>query len=259
MKLRVVPARTGMLWVRLGMKAFFKQPLALAGLFFLFMACVSVLSIVPVLGNIMALALLPAATLGLMEASRMAAEGKFPMPRVLASALTAGKSTRQAMLVLGGWYAVAFLGVMAVSALVDGGDFARLYLVGGSLSQEALLDSDFQMATWVALGLYLPVSLMFWHAPALVFWYGIAPVKSLFFSFMACKRNFGALTVFGLTWLGTFVLVGLAITLIGSLLGSPELAGAAMFPVAMVMASMFFSSIYFTFRDSFELPPEPTA
>ena len=108
MKLRVVPARTGMLWVRLGMKAFFKQPLALAGLFFLFMACVSVLSIVPVLGNIMALALLPAATLGLMEASRMAAEGKFPMPRVLASALTAGKSTRQAMLVLGGWYAVAF-------------------------------------------------------------------------------------------------------------------------------------------------------
>ena len=137
MKLRVVSARTGMLWVRLGMKAFFKQPLALVGLFLLFMACVSVLSIVPVLGNVLALALLPAATLGLIEASRMAADGKFPMPRVLASALTAGKSTRQAMLVLGGWYAVAFLGVMAVSALVDGGDFARLYLVGGSLDQKA--------------------------------------------------------------------------------------------------------------------------
>lgn len=258
MKLQVVPARTGILWVRLGMKAFFKQPLALAGLFFLFMAAVSVLSIVPMLGNIMALTLLPAATLGLMAATRMAADGKFPMPRILATAFTAGAATRKNMLVLGVFYAIGFLGVMGASALVDGGDFARLYLVGGSLSQETVLDPDFQMATWVALGLYLPVSLMFWHAPALVFWYGVTPLKSLFFSFIACKRNFGALTVFGLTWLGTFVLVGLAVTLVGSLLGSPELAGAAMFPVAMVMASMFFVSIYFTFRDSFDLNEEPT-
>ena len=44
MKLNVVPARTGLLWVRLGIKAFFKQPLALAGLFFMYMAVVLVIS-----------------------------------------------------------------------------------------------------------------------------------------------------------------------------------------------------------------------
>ena len=41
------------------MRTFFRQPLALTGLFFIFMAVMSVISIVPVIGNVLALALLP--------------------------------------------------------------------------------------------------------------------------------------------------------------------------------------------------------
>jgi len=37
MKLNIVPARTGITWVKLGIQTFFKQPLALAGLFFLWL------------------------------------------------------------------------------------------------------------------------------------------------------------------------------------------------------------------------------
>ena len=65
MKLNIVPARTGLLWVRLGLRTFWAQPLALAGLFFLFMTVMSVASLIPFVGNALALALLPAATLGL--------------------------------------------------------------------------------------------------------------------------------------------------------------------------------------------------
>ena len=61
MQLKLLPAKTGILWVRQGMRTFFRQPLALAGLFFMFMAAVSVASIVPVVGSMIALALLPAA------------------------------------------------------------------------------------------------------------------------------------------------------------------------------------------------------
>ena len=43
MKLRNVPAGTGLQWVKLGIQTFFRQPLALSGLFFMFMAAVSVL------------------------------------------------------------------------------------------------------------------------------------------------------------------------------------------------------------------------
>ena len=82
---------TGIQWVKLGMRTFFKQPLALAGLFFMFMAVMSVLSIVPVLGNALALALLPAATLGLMAATLESTRGKFPMPSILISAFRAGQ------------------------------------------------------------------------------------------------------------------------------------------------------------------------
>ena len=33
-KLNIVPARTGLQWVKLGIRTFLRQPLALAGLFF---------------------------------------------------------------------------------------------------------------------------------------------------------------------------------------------------------------------------------
>jgi hypothetical protein len=96
---------------------------------------------------------------------------------------------------------------MGVSALFDGGKFARLYLVGGQITRELALDESFQSAMWVAMALYLPLSLLFWHAPALVHWHGVPPLKSLFFSFVACMRNFKAFTLFGLAWVGVFLLV----------------------------------------------------
>ena len=204
----------------------------------------------------MALALLPAATLGLMAATQEAAKGKFPMPSILISAFRAGKQRLRAMMILGALYAAGFLAIMAVVSLIDGGQFAKLYLVGGKITEELVMQSDFQVAMWVTLLLYTPLSLTFWHAPALVHWYGMDPAKSLFFSFMACYKNFGALTVFGLTWMGVFMLGIVAVTVLSALLGSPAFAGAAMFPVALIIFSMFFTSIYFTFRDSFEDTPD---
>ena len=59
MKLNIVPAKNGLLWVKQGIRTFWRQPLAFTGLFFLFMAWVSVLSMVPVLGAVLALLILP--------------------------------------------------------------------------------------------------------------------------------------------------------------------------------------------------------
>ena len=91
MKLNLVTPRTGANWVRDGMRTFFKQPLALGGLFFLFMGLLSVVTMVPVVGGALALMVLPAATVGLMQASALAMAGTFPMPKVLFTALTHGQ------------------------------------------------------------------------------------------------------------------------------------------------------------------------
>ncbi len=256
MKLNIVPARTGITWVKLGFKTFFQQPLAMSGLFFMFMAVLSIATLVPFIGAALALALLPAATLGLMAATQEASKGKFPMPSILISAFRAGKQRLRAMLLLGALYAAGFLALMAISALIDGGQFARLYLVGGKISEDLVLQSEFQTAMWVTMVLYLPLSLMFWHAPALVHWHGVAPVKSLFFSFIACYKNLGALTVYGLTWVAILVLSLVAVTMIATLLGSPMFAAQAMFPVALLLFAIFFTSVYFTFRDSFTDSPD---
>jgi len=257
MKLNLVPARTGLTWVKLGMTTFFRQPLAFAGLFFMFMALISVATLVPVIGSALALALLPAATLGLMAATLEASRGKFPMPTILVSAFRAGRQRVRAMLLLGALYAAGFLAIMAISTVFDGGKFARLYLIGGKITQELVAAPDFQTAMWVSTALYLPLSLLFWHAPALVHWHGVSPVKSLFFSLVACWRNRGAFTVYGLAWLGVFIGGGLGVMLIANLVGSAAFAAAALVPFMLLLASMFFTSMYFTVRDSFaaEEPP----
>jgi len=255
MKLNIVPASRGIQWVKLGVQTFFRQPLALSGLFFMFLAVMSVLSMVPILGSALALALLPGATLGLMAATREASGGKFPMPLILISAFRAGRQQVRSMLILGGLYALGFVLILGCSTLIDGGKFAKLYVMGAPLTAEMLQQGDFQMAMLVASVLYLPLSLLFWHAPALVHWHGIAPVKSLFFSFVACMRNFWALTVYGLVWIGVFLLFGIIMAMLAAMLGNTDAVAAALYPAAMLMAAMVFTSLYFTFLDSFEFNP----
>jgi hypothetical protein len=251
MKLNVVPAKTGSLWVRQGIRAFWKQPLALTGLFFMFMASMSILSLVPMLGEFLALMLLPAATLGLMAATREVELDKFPMPVILAAGFRTTSDGKRNMVTLGLIYALCFVGVMGLSTLMDGGDFAKLYLGGGSLEMDTVMKPEFQNAMWLAMMLYLPLSLVFWHAPALTHWHGVPVAKSLFFSTVACLSNWRAFLVFGLMWSFIFMVTMFAITLIGSVLGDGEFAAITMLPAMLMLASMFFCSTYYSFKDCF--------
>lgn len=251
MKLNVVPAKTGSLWVRQGIRAFWKQPLALTGLFFMFMASMSILSIVPVLGGFLALMLLPAASLGLMAATREVELGKFPMPFILAAGFRNGAEGKRNMVMLGLIYALCFVGVMGLSTMMDGGDFAKLYLVGGNLDVETVMNPDFQNAMWLSIMLYLPLSLVFWHAPALTHWHGVTVGKSFFFSTVACLSNWRAFLVFGVMWTAIFLGTTLVITLIGGLVGDGDFAAMALLPAMLMLAAMFFSSTYYSFKDCF--------
>jgi hypothetical protein len=245
MKLNIVPARTGIEWVKLGIRTFFKQPLALAGLFFLYIAAVILAAQIPYLGLFIGGMLVPAATLGLMAATAEATKGRFPMPSVLLSAFRAGRQQLRAMLVLGVLYTV---GSTLASTLAT--------LVTGSQPDQA---NELDFTALLALLLHTPLFLMFWHAPALVHWHGVTPAKALFFSLVACFRNFGAFAVYSFVWLGVFLGAGMAFGLIGGLIGGPSMARAIMMPTALLLAAMFSTSMYFTFRDSFVATAEAEA
>lgn len=263
MHLQIAPASAGLKWARQGMRAFWRQPLAMSGLFFIFMATVSVVSIVPFIGGALALLVLPALTLGMMAATQTASDGKFPMPSVLFSAFKAGPH-RKTMFHLGSLYAVIFLGVMGVSTLVDGGTFAKVYFGGTAMTPELVAADSFQAALWTSMLLYIPLSMMFWHAPALVHWYGMPAVKSLFFSFVACWRNLKAFAVYVLVWGAVFVAAGTVSLIVSGLLGDAQLMMAIFMPAALMVAAMFFTSMLFSVRDCFSTdvydePPDTAA
>ena len=258
MKLNLVPARTGLSWVKLGAKTFWRQPLAMAGLFFMFMAVVSLLQLVPVLGMALAAALVPAATLGLMAATREAEAGRFPMPILLATAFRGGAERSKSMALLGAMYAIALFVVISASLLFAGPAPADPG-TGGEATAEMMRATLNKPGLWIAMLIYTPVLMAFWHAPALVYWHGVRPVKSLFFSLMACWANKWALVVYTLGWAAVFLLVGLTLGVLASVIGSPQVLSVLAYPLVLIMAAMFHSSVWFTVRDSFQDADEAPA
>ena len=249
MKLKIVPARTGVQWVRLGMQTFLKQPLALAALVFMYSTIAAlVMVLVPYAGPLLAMAMVPAGTLGLMAATKVAETNAFPMPHVLLTGFRASRERVRAMVVLGALYVGAIVLIsLAVHWMIDVPD------ITGKDPAELAQMPEFLQAMLAAMllsaVLYLPVSLAFWHAPALVHWHGVPPVKSLFFSFVACVRNAGAFTVYALVWVAV-AFAGAVATMLAGLV-SPWLSGVVLGACGSIIGIAFYISIYFTFRDSF--------
>ncbi|MBK9237269.1 MAG: hypothetical protein IPO19_15330 [Rhodoferax sp.] len=256
MKLNIVPARTGAVWAKMGIKTFFRQPLAMAGLFFMFMAVLAVIGSVPVIGGALSMTLLPAALVGLMAATRQADSGKFPMPIILLVAFRSGRQQTIAMITLGVLYAIGGLVVSGIASLVDDGTLAKLGTAVDQKNLEQMISAGVPASLWVFLGLSVLLSMAFWYAPALVYWHRVPPVKSVFFSLVACWKNLAALAVYNLVWASVLLTVMAVTLVVATLVTGPATVGGAVFPVTMLFIAMSMTSIYFTFRDTFDVPPE---
>ena len=261
MRLRVVPARTGVQWVREGLRLFFKQPLAFAGLFFIFMAFGQVAAWLPVAGDFIALALVPAFTVGMMAASRAVEAGRFPMPALLLTAFRDSPAKTRSMLVLSALYGGAVLLIVGFAALTgDGAQLGELLAAkGGQITPQAMQDPALQEAARASMRqlmlaslLYLPVSVLFWHAPALVHWHNVPIAKSLFFSAVGVLRNTGAYVVYFMGWMMVTMIAWLALLVVASMLGNVRIAAAGLLPVSLAIATMMMASLWPTFRDSFD-------
>jgi hypothetical protein len=265
MKLQLVPARRGALWVRHGFQAFFHKPLAFSGLFGVFLLAMLVSGIVPLIGPVVFLACLPLVTLGFMLATQQVLQGRFPGITVFSSPLRIDKPRTQALVKLGIAYAVAMLLILALRAWLDNGRSEALQaaLMGGTATPESvramLEDSRLQLSVLSFFGLASLLSVPFWHAPGLIHWGGQGMAQSLFFSTMACWRNKGAFVVYTLTWAAVLFGFVLFSSLLFAVLGQPQWAPFVMMPAALLMSTVFYASLYFTFADCFELPAAPGA
>ena len=277
MKLNLVPARTGVEWVRLGLRNFWRQPLAFVSLFLLFMAVISSVSQLPLVGRFLPLMLLPFSTLAFMVAASVAdsapgngngngnATGDVKKPTGALMFLAVARAMRtewRSLVVLGLISAVYFFLTVLATAVVDGGQFVRSYFLGEAPAKEVLESSRFQVANMLQLCLTLPLVAAMWHAPALVHWHKVEPVKSIFFSLVAMFRNFSAYALFWLVWCGV-VLISLAcvaliatvvigVGSLGSDAGAMAVGNVLMVGTLLALAAMAQASNWFTFRDTFK-------
>jgi hypothetical protein len=252
-KLRQLPARQGALWVRQGLRVFFQRPLAYSMLFGL---CLF-------LAPLMLFAAAPISSLGFMLATGQVLGGRFPLPSVFFEPLRAGGSRLRAQLVLCVAYALAFSLIYFIADAIGGEAFDAFLqaMRDGKSSPEELeplltapgLQSGRALLLVGLAGLSIP----FWHAPALVHWGGLSAPKALFFSTVAWWRNKGALAVYALTWLAVMLLFLTVVTLVFALLGQPQLIMLAIMPSLLMFYAAFYASLYFTFVDCFEAPPNP--
>lgn len=125
-----------------------------------------------------------------------------------------------------------------------------------SADRALLEDAQLQFSLLLRLVLFMPLSLLFWHAPALIHWGGVPVAKALFFSAVACWRNFGAFIGYGLTWSAVVLAFGAITTMLFVFIGQPQLVPLAVMPAALMFSTVFYASLYFTFVDSFSPPTE---
>ena len=255
MKLQSVPAREGVRWVRRGFAVFFKQPMAFAGMFAAFYFTFFLLTLLPLVGPVLQLALLPLGSLGFMAATQVALGGKFPTPRLFIEPLRGPRPQAMALVKLGLGYAAAVFLLTYLIDWVDGGALDALMssFYDGNTSQEVFAArlADSRTAILMLFGAFGLLAVPFWHAPALIRWAGQGCAQALFSSTLACWRNKGAFAVYSLTWVAVVLFFGLAANLVFALIGQIQLVAVAAMPASLIFATVFYASLYFTFVGSF--------
>ena len=263
--LKPVPALKGAHWMRDGFRLFGKHPLAFSVLLVAFLLSALALSLLPVIGSLLVVSALPLLSLGFMIASEAALAGKPIHPGCFLAPLKGDAQRRKRQLALCLAYGAATVLVMLISDAIDDGKFEtlqRLMGQGGKAAEVEALLRDPQLFWGVVwrFGLIALLSVLFWHAPALVHWGDQGPAQALFSSTLAVWRSRGAFVVYLLSWLGIIVAFGVTTALLAGLLSAREMAGILVLPSVLIFSTVFYVSLLFTFNDSFggsRLGPPP--
>ena len=248
MQARIVEARRGAIWLADGWRLFRAAPLGWLALVFAYWIIMTLASVVPIIGVAAASVMVPAFSVGFMAAAR-AASRRGPVE--LGLLFEGFRHHRNSQLVLGAIYFACLGLLLAATMLIDEGALATWMLTGKRPDEETLQSDDFLGALALAALLYAPVLMMFWFAPPLAAWHGIAPIKALFFSFFACLLNWRPFLAYGAVS-ALFALALPLLLLFVLMLASLKIAAMSLvFPLLLVLLPTLFASFYASYRDIF--------
>jgi hypothetical protein len=247
---RIVGAAQGVRWLGEGWALFRAAPLGWLALACVYLLGTNVLALIPVVGFVAALMMVPALTVGMMAAARAASRGAQPHVRMLAEGFQAGG---RAQLGLGAIYFLLSTAVFGAIALADQEGKLRSILAGRTPAGE-LAAAEILLPLAVFALAYAPVLMMFWFAPPLAAWHSTGALKALFFSFVACLMNWRAFLAYGAAVALMMMAVPLAALLALRAFGGADLGVAVaslVFPLLLLMLPTLFASFYVSYRDVF--------
>jgi hypothetical protein len=257
LSLKTPPPASGAQWVRDAFALFGRRPLAFAGLFFAFLFVALLAGLIPLVGPLLQMAMLPLLSLGFMIASASVLQGGAAQPGQFIEPLTADAPRRRRVLALCAAYGLSAVALLLLADLVSGGHLAELqHLVADQDTAPPDLDAlaadrSVFVGTLFALLGASALSVPFWHAPALVYWGGQGVAQALFSSTLAIWRAKGAFLVYALVWFALAALAGVLSALLLGLLGMGQLTGMVALAFGLMFSTAFYFSLVFSFNDCF--------
>jgi hypothetical protein len=247
MQASILPARRGWRWLVEGFVIFRRKPALLCFLVLGYWLSMAVISAIPWIGQGIGFLLIPAFSVSLMNACRQIDRKASLPPQALFSGF---HRNLQTLVALGAVYLLSTLAILGVSALFDGGLLFRMFVMGEMPTREAL-DASSVVSAQITFALLIPVILAFWFAPVLAAWHDMSAGKSLFFSLVACLRNWRAFLLYGLS-IGLICLF--VPRLIHGLLGAgggDSLTAMATVTASLILLPTLYASFYVSYRDIF--------
>jgi uncharacterized membrane protein len=219
-----VPFGAGAAWVGDGWRLFMKAPLMWIVSVLVLIVIAVIAGIVPILGNIAFQLLSPVFAAGFVVAARSVERGgDFELEH-----LFAGFKTRfMPLFIVGVIFTVAAVVILLVCAAFMGFSVFTAMMAGDSEQAAAAVAASLltiAAGLLVMTALLVPLTMLYWFAPALVMMHDVPPWEAMKASFGACLRNFLPFLLYGLVMgalsllaiitfgLGFLVWVPLAIT-----------------------------------------------
>ena len=248
-----LPASAGWQWIKQGMALFRKQPFEMSALFLSYVFLMFAFGIIPLIGQILPMVLVPVFTMAFMQACVSIERGTKVYPTMLLYGFRSPAFRR--LLLLGSLYIVAALLAIGASTLVDGGVFWKITTGQAAVDPETVRGSNITMAMLFAALVYTPAAMGFWYAAPLIAWHDMGVGKAIFYSFFSVKRNGRAFLTYALSWAGVGILLpAIAGSVLGLLFGRSTVMMLFLLPLSLVMTVIMYCSFYPNFTDVFGPP-----
>jgi hypothetical protein len=250
-----IPAKTGWAWLKQGMQLFRKQPAALTTLLFANVLFSLAIGVVPLLGQIVAVVLIPSFSMSFMQACLMIEHGQRVTPLVLLTGFRKPAVINLCKIGLS-YLAVTALLTLVASLMIS----ESFWRQAASPTVPAVIERSDMLGVLLIAVLQIATVMALCFAAPLAFWQKMPPAKAIFYSFFAALRSARVFLVMLMAWFGIFMTVTIVLLLI---FGNGTLGRVVITWLGFLFILLLQCAMYAGYRQVFGVPdlgvkPDPS-